>query len=187
MPGGCKTGKRELAVAALLAEPTIEAAATKAGVSTRTLKNWLTEPAFAAAYRRARRGLVEAAIGRIQAATGQAVDTLLAVAKSGAKDGDRVRAAVALLDHALRGLANADTLRGDPDAGNTSTMDTADVVKLLAARLRQVDAADLAAADKARLTATLADTLLRAIGVDVLDKRLEALQAVLCGRKDKAR
>jgi hypothetical protein len=35
------------------------------------------------------------------------------------------------------------------------------------------------------LTATLADALLRAIGVDVLDKRLEALQAVLLGRKDK--
>jgi hypothetical protein len=66
-------------------------------------------------------------------------------------------------------------------------MDTADVVKLLAARLRQIDAADLAAGEKARLTATLADALLRAIGVDVLDKRLEALQAVLCNRKDKAR
>ena len=37
----------------------------------------------------------------------------------------------------------------------------------------------------AGLTAALADALLRAIGVDVLDKRLEALQAVLLGRKDQ--
>lgn len=34
-------------------------------------------------------------------------------------------------------------------------------------------------------TAALADALLRAIGVDVLDKRLEALQAVLLGRKSR--
>jgi hypothetical protein len=45
----------------------------------------------------------------------------------------------------------------------------------------------LPTAEKARLTATFAAALLRAIGVDVMDKRLEALQAVLLGRKDKRR
>jgi hypothetical protein len=64
-------------------------------------------------------------------------------------------------------------------------MDTADVVQLLAGQLRQLDTAELPTAEKSRLTATLADALLRAIGVDVLDKRLEAIQAVLTGRKDK--
>ena len=64
-------------------------------------------------------------------------------------------------------------------------MDTGDVVALLAARLRQLDQSDLPGAEKARLTATLADALLRAIGVDVLDKRMEALEAVLRARKDK--
>ena len=58
------------------------------------------------------------------------------------------------------------------------------MVKLLAARLRQLDAAELSTGEKARLTATLAEALLRAIGVDVLDKRLEALQAVLGSRKE---
>jgi hypothetical protein len=181
------SGRQEAAIAALLCEPTHAAAAVKAGIGEATLRRWLRLPAFAAAYRCARRELVEAAVGRIQAATGQAVDTLLAVATGGAKDGDRVRAAVVLLEHATRGLANSDTVRGDRDAGDASPMDTADVVKLLAARLRQVDAADLAAGEKARLTAILADGLLRAIGVDVVDKRLEALQAVLIGRKDKGR
>jgi hypothetical protein len=179
--------KQEALIASLPTEATHAAAAAKAGVSEATVQRWLHLPGFQAAYRKARRELVEAAVGRVQAATGHAVDTLLAVAKNGAKDSDRVRAAVALLDYGFRGLADADTLHGDRDAGVASTMDTADVVQLLAGRLRQVDAADLAAGEKARLTATLADALLRAIGVDVLDKRLEALQAVLIGRKDKGR
>ena len=41
--------------------------------------------------------------------------------------------------------------------------------------------------DDARLTATRADVLLQAIGVRVLGKPLEALPAVLLGRKDKRR
>jgi hypothetical protein len=174
-------------VAALLSEPTLEAAAAKAGISTKTLKAWLKRPRFQAAYRQARRELVEGAIGRIQAATGQAVDTLVAVARDGKKDGDRVRAAVALLDHASRGLTDADLLHADRTARGATPMGTAEVVQLLAARLQQVDAADLPTGEKARLTSTLADALLRAIAVDVLDKRTEALQAVLIGRKDKAR
>jgi hypothetical protein len=80
--------------------------------------------------------------------------------------------------------ANAEQPAGSADA---SPMGTADVVKLLAARLGQVEAAELPTGEKSRLTAALADSLLRAIGVDVIDKRLEALQAVLIGRKDKER
>jgi hypothetical protein len=183
--GEKRTRKKEQAIAALLSEATVQAAATKAGVSLSTLKRWRKEPGFRAAYRQARRELLEASIGRIQAATGTAVDTLLAVAQTGAKEGDRVRAAVALLEVAFRGLAEADILHGDDRAGDHAPMDTADLVKLLAARLRRLDQSDLPSGEKARLTATLADSLLRAIGVDVLDKRLEALQAVLIGRKDK--
>jgi hypothetical protein len=107
------------------------------------------------------------------------------VAKDGVKDCDRVRAAVALLDHAIRGLTDADTLHGAPEAGDGSSVETGDVVKLLARRLQQLDRAELPTAEKSRLTAALADALLRAIGVNVIDKRLSALQAVLVGRKDK--
>jgi hypothetical protein len=66
-------------------------------------------------------------------------------------------------------------------------MGTADLVTLLARRLRQLDGADLPTGEKARLTAALTDALLRAIGVDVIDKRLEALQAVLIDRKEKGK
>jgi hypothetical protein len=181
------TRKQEALIAALLIEPTHAAAATKVGVSEATLHRWLNLPDFRTAYRRARRELVEGAVGRIQAATGQAVDTLISVAKDGVKDSDRVRAAIALLDHACRGLADAGTLHGAPEAGDASAMDTGAVVKLLAAQLRQIDQSELTTGEKSRLTATLSDALLRAISVDILDKRLEALQAVLIDRKDKER
>ena len=178
--------RQEAAIAALLAEPTLAAAATAAGIGEATLRRWLRLDAFRTAYRQARRELVESAVGRVQAATGQAVDSLLEVARHGKRDGDRVRAAVALLDHAFRGVREADALHGDPTTpGDASPMGTDDVVRVLAGRLQQVDRAELSTAEKARLTGTLADALLRAIGVDVLDKRLEALQAVLAGRKDR--
>jgi hypothetical protein len=181
------TRKMEVLIGNLLTEPTYAEAARKTGISEPTLYRWLALPDFRKAYRDARRRIVEGAVGRLQAAAGTAVDTLLAVARDGKKDGDRVRAAVALLDHAFRGLADADALDGGRGAGDASPMGTADVVKVLAGRLRQVDQAELPTAEKARLTATLADALLRAIGVDVLDKRLEALQNVLTKRKEKER
>jgi hypothetical protein len=179
------TRKQEALIAALLTERTHAEAAKKAGISEATLYRWLSLPGFLSAYRRARRELVENAVGRMQAATGQAVDTLLSVAKDGAKDSDRVRASIALLDHAFLGLTDSDDLYGEPEAGDASKMDTADVVKVLALRLRQIDQSQLSTGEKSRLTATLADALLRAISVDVLDKRLEAIEAVLIGRKDK--
>lgn len=176
--------KQEQAIACLLAQPSIGEAARAAGVGERTLRRWLQDPGFLAAYRRARQEVVEGTIGRIQAATGTAVDTLLAVTREGKRDGDRVRAAVALLDHARRGLAEADALQGARDLGAGAPMDTAEVVRLLGARLRQVDASDLPTVEKSRLTATLADALLRALGMDVIAQRLEALQAVLIAREE---
>jgi hypothetical protein len=181
------TSKQETLIAALLTEPSYAAAAAKAGVGETTLYRWLHLASFRAAFRKARRELVESAVGRIQAATGQAVETLLAVALQGRRDSDRVRAAIALLDHACRGLADSETLHGGPDAHDVTPMNTNDVVAVLGARLRQLDQSELPTAEKSRLTATLADALLRAIGVDVLDKRLEALHSVLNSRKEKKR
>jgi hypothetical protein len=62
---------------------------------------------------------------------------------------------------------------------------TAGVVKVLAVRLQLIEASGLSVGEKAKLTATLADALLRAIGVDVLEKRLAAIEAVLRDRKVK--
>jgi hypothetical protein len=99
------------------------------------------------------------------------------------------RAALACLrDEAeLQGLYDPQAAPLDPKEGEPRPIQTtADVVKLLGARLAQLDRAELGAVEKSRLTATLADAMLRAIGVDVIDKRLEALQAVL-SQRDKAK
>ncbi|MBX7166856.1 MAG: hypothetical protein K1X74_11050 [Pirellulales bacterium] len=180
------TNKQEALIAALLTEPTYAAAAAKAGVSETTLYRWLHRSDFRSAYRTARREMVESAIGRLQAATGQAVETLVVVARQGRRDCDRVRAAVALLEHAMRGLAEGDLLRREGEITDATPMGGDDVIRALTQRLRQLDQADLPTAEKSRLTATLADALLRAIGVTVLDARLEALQNVLLTRKDQA-
>ena len=181
------TSRQEALIAALLTEPNYAAAATKAGVGKTTLYRWLHLPEFRAAYRRARRELVEGAIGRIQAATGQAVETLVAVARGARRDSDRVRAAVALLEHASRGLTDADLLNSHQQPGEAAPMNTTDVVQVLAARLRHLEGADLPTAEKSRLTANLADALLRALAVEDLNKRMEALEAVLLSRKDNER
>jgi hypothetical protein len=181
------TSKQEALIAALLTEPNYTAAAAKAGVGTATLYRWMHLPEFRAAYRRARRELVEGAIGRIQAATGQAVETLVAVARGARRDSDRVRAAVALLEHASRGLTDADLLNGEPQAGGAAPMTSGDVVQMLAIRLRQLDAADLPTGEKSRLTAMLSGAFLGALAVDDLFKRTEALEAVLLSRKDNER
>jgi hypothetical protein len=179
------TSKQESLIAALLTEPTYAAAAAKAGVAPATLYRWLQLPAFQDAYRQARRKLVDAAVGRMQAGTAVAADTLLHVARHGRRDGDRVRACTIVLQQATQGLADADLLTDLRPPESAGRMDTGTVVEVLTAQLRQVVAADLATPEKSRLTAALADALLRALGVEVIDKRLEQVQAVLCGRKDQ--
>jgi hypothetical protein len=184
--GEKQSRKQEQAVAALLEESTVAAAAKRVKVSERALRTWMRQDGFRSAYRRARREVVEGAIGRLQGAAGLAVDTLLAIARDGAKECDRVRAAVALLDHALRGCAELPEAEPERGEGKLHSVEgTGGIVKVLAERLARIEAAELPTPEKTRLTATVADALLRAIGVDVIDKRLEALQAVLVSRKDR--
>src|SRR5262249_27241768 len=94
---------------ALLTEPTHAAAATKAGVSEATLHRWLRLPEFQAAYRQARRSIVETAIGRLQQATGKAVEALernLACQHPGSE----IRAALGILDHAVKAVELLDVI-----------------------------------------------------------------------------
>lgn len=58
--------KQEGAIAALLTQQSIEAAAYRAGVATRTLKTWLKVPSFCAAYKMARRRLLDDALKDLQ-------------------------------------------------------------------------------------------------------------------------
>lgn len=95
--------KQEVAIASLLTEPTIAAAAQKAGVGEVTLWRWLKQEGFTCAYRAARRQAVENAIAQLQAASGKAVETLVGCLEA---EGDsvRLRAAVAILDQSNKGM-----------------------------------------------------------------------------------
>src|SRR5262245_43138424 len=93
--------KSEQVIACLLSEPTHAAAAAKAGIAEATLQRWLLRPDFQAAYRQARRRIVESALGRLQQATTQAVDALVRNLTSG-NPATEVRAALGVLEHATR-------------------------------------------------------------------------------------
>jgi hypothetical protein len=101
--------KREEAIAALLTEPTIEAAAAKVEIGYRTLRNWLREPEFAKAYAAARRQLLEHALSRLQAVTGRAVSVL---GKLLGTEDEKIALATALgvIDRAAKGAEMLDLL-----------------------------------------------------------------------------
>jgi hypothetical protein len=101
------TDKQEAAIGFLLTERTQEKAAEKAGVGSATLRRWLGEPAFAAAYRLARRQLVEAAVGQLQQVTSEAVDALRRNLTCG-NPCVEVRAATTILEQAVKGVELAD-------------------------------------------------------------------------------
>ncbi len=72
--------KQHKALAALLTEPTITAAAQKAGIAERTLHGWLQEPAFRDEYRRLRREALGQAMARLQNVSSAMVAVLLQLA-----------------------------------------------------------------------------------------------------------
>jgi len=105
--GGRRPQREEQAIAALLSEPTIAAAATKAGIGESTLLRWMAEPDFKARYRAARRSLVEGAIGRLQQAATMAVDALTRNLTCGIPAVE-VGAAKSVLDQAVKAVELVD-------------------------------------------------------------------------------
>jgi hypothetical protein len=103
------TAKQERVLVLLLSEPTIQEAAKKARVNERTLFRWLAEPAFAAAYRRARRAAVTKAVSRLQYAAAAAVGAVVRLmADGGVPPAVRLAAARTVLEMSLRGVALED-------------------------------------------------------------------------------
>jgi hypothetical protein len=101
------TRKQEQAIAALLSEATVMAAAEKAGVAEVTLHRWLKQEEFLSAYRAARREVVEKAVAQMQQSSWAASTTLIRLLGSGS-DSVRLRAAQTILDQANRGLEMLD-------------------------------------------------------------------------------
>jgi hypothetical protein len=97
----------ESAILALLSEPTIVAAAAKAGVSERTLLRWLAESTFQARYRAARRQVVEQAIAQLQRGTSEAVDALRRNLACGVPAAE-IAAAKAVIDYSVKAIELTD-------------------------------------------------------------------------------
>ena len=99
------TRRQEAFLVALLGCATIAQAATSAQIAEITAVRWLKTPAFQAAYREARRQVVQHAIGQVQQATGEAVETLRSVMQDPeAPASARVSAAKAVLDTAVKAV-----------------------------------------------------------------------------------
>lgn len=97
------TRKQEQAIAALLSAPTIKDAGRACDVSEVTLWRWLQLPEFAAAYRAARRQVVERAVSELQAATGEAVEALKRNLHCEQANVE-IRAAQIILEQAVKGV-----------------------------------------------------------------------------------
>ena len=114
------TTKQEDAILALLSEPSIVRAAESVGVTERTLHRWLTEEAFADAYRTARRETFGQAIGLCQRYATLSVTTLAKImADTSAPTAARVSAATAVLKFARDGI-ELDDLAARVDALETT-------------------------------------------------------------------
>jgi len=106
------TSRAERVISALLTEQTIEDAAHKSHVGSRTIHRWLREDeAFRHAYRIAKREVVAQAVSRIQHASGAALNVLLEVMLDEyTPPAVRVSAAKVVLEMALRGVEQEDIL-----------------------------------------------------------------------------
>lgn len=97
---------QEKTIAALLSEPTIEAAAKRIGISARTINEWMrTVPEFEADYRAARREAVQQAITRLQQSSSEAAGVLIALMRNTrAPSYARLAAASKVLDMAVKAV-----------------------------------------------------------------------------------
>jgi hypothetical protein len=95
--------KFEQAIAALLDLPTVTEAAAAVGVDESTLRAWLRDPAFAAAYADARREILSRTVARLLAVTGKAVEALERNLTA-ERPADQLRAAALVLEYAVRGV-----------------------------------------------------------------------------------
>ena len=109
------TPKQNRAILALLECPTIEAAATQAGVNVRTLNRWMDETTFITALKGAEGRAVDLAARRLVGLSTKALDALESVLDNPGQNGagNKRLAAVAVIDNLMK-------LREAGQRGNTS-------------------------------------------------------------------
>lgn len=97
------TPKQAKALQALLTQPTKAAAAKAAGISVRTLTDYLADPEFQKEYGKAARALVMDATREAQQALSPALQALREIVENPEENSsNRISAARSLLEHGLR-------------------------------------------------------------------------------------
>lgn len=103
--GGKIERQQELAISALLVQPTVQGAAQVANIGERTLWRWLKEEPFKRAYREAKREAVAQAVANLQRVSGEAVEALSDVmTNKEAPASARVSAARAVIELSLKAV-----------------------------------------------------------------------------------
>ena len=103
--GEKRSRKEDLALAALISEPTLGEAAKKVGISEVTLWRWMQDPEFQDKYRTARRQAVSQSITQLQKISSEAVKTLREVMNNiETPPASRVTAAKAVLELAIKAV-----------------------------------------------------------------------------------
>ncbi len=106
---GGVTHNQQRAILALLQARSVPEAAEQAGVGTRTLERWLAEdPAFIREFRSTRTRVTEEAIAQLQGSAVEAVECLRRNLHDPAPPSVQVRAAVSILEHAMRAVETFD-------------------------------------------------------------------------------
>ena len=107
---GAKFGrKKEEAIAALLTQPSLEAAARSIGMAVKTLRTWLKVPEFHRSYLEARREVVSQAHARMQQNSGFAATTLLkTMVSQDVPASVRIRAALCVMQIAQKSFQDED-------------------------------------------------------------------------------
>lgn len=101
--------RQERALAALLVETNVRSAANAANVPESSLWRWLGEPLFAEAYKKLRRECLRQATARLQNASTEAVNCLLAIVNDPtAPHAARASAARWVLEYAYRSSEQED-------------------------------------------------------------------------------
>lgn len=177
--GEKRSRKMDTAISALLSEPTLDAAARKAEVSVSSLKRWQKHPDFKALLEKARREVAQGAVTRLQGSMTLAVKTLTDVMTNGSKDGDRIRAAAAVLQYGFRGVELADALQSPGPRAEIRVRGVTDACDILAEEIARVRESQLGTAESAQLVSELSGRLVSVISTEVLQKRLDALEATL--------
>ena len=103
--GSRLTPKQEEAILALMTNQGVDNAARSIGIGPRTLYRWMNEPAFDAAYRKARRAAFGPGTARLQQASSAAVTTMLKIlVEPTAPASTKLRAADMVLTHGARAI-----------------------------------------------------------------------------------